>query len=230
MELSTGNGGVKLGRVHLFADESGNFDFSRGRGASRYFILTSVTFFDDRASCRDLEALRYDLAWRGVDHPGPFHATEDPQHVRDEVFAALAPHRFRVGALVVEKSKARQRLRLEEAVFYRYAWWLLMKHVAPRIVGPGDELLVIAASIGTRKRREVFQRSVQRAVRRVLPHDSVRSTAWRDDADTGLQIADYCAWALKRKWEDGDTRSYRLIEDKIRSEFDVFRTGGEHYY
>jgi hypothetical protein len=217
-------------RVHLFADESGNFDFSRGRGASRYFILTTVSFFDDRASCRDLEALRYDLAWRGVDHPGPFHATEDAQAVRDEVFAALAPHRFRVDAVVLEKSKAQPHLRTDDATFYRYAWWLLMRYVAPQIVDAGDELLVVAASIGTKKRRSVYHNAVQRVMRQVLPGVPMRTAAWRDDADTGLQIADYRAWALKRKWEDGDTRSHALISDKLSSEFEVLRRGTTHYY
>jgi hypothetical protein len=31
---------------YVFADEAGNFDFSGARGASRYFILTSVTVAD----------------------------------------------------------------------------------------------------------------------------------------------------------------------------------------
>jgi hypothetical protein len=33
-------------RWHIFADEAGNFDFSANRGASRYFILTTVTVSD----------------------------------------------------------------------------------------------------------------------------------------------------------------------------------------
>jgi hypothetical protein len=43
-------------------------------------------------------------------------------------------------------------------------------------------------------------------------------------------VADYCCWALSRKWEKGDDRSYALIQDKIRSEFDVFRSGRTFYY
>jgi hypothetical protein len=32
-------------------------------------------------------------------------------------------------------------------------------------------------------------------------------------ADVNLQVADYCAWALYRKWERGDERSLRAIAD-----------------
>lgn len=51
--------------MYLFADESGNFDFSRGRGASRYFILTTVTLADTVPGDA-LLALRRELAWNGV--------------------------------------------------------------------------------------------------------------------------------------------------------------------
>lgn len=220
-----------MARIHVFADESGNFDFSRKRDATRYFILATVSFFDDKAACRDLEELRYDLAWRGIDHPGPFHATEDQQTVRDEVYQTLASHDFRVDALIVEKSKAQPQIRSSEAMFYQYVWWLHMKHVAPQLAGAWDELLVIAASIGGKKaKRNAFHTAVRRVMRQVTPTLRMGTAAWRADSDTGLQIADYCAWALKRKWEDADFRSYALIQNKLHSEFDVFARGARHYY
>lgn len=219
-----------MARIHVFADESGNFDFSAGPGATRFFILATVSFFDDREACSDLEGLRYDLAWRGVDHPGPFHATEDRQDVRDEVFACLAPHGFRIDATIFEKSKAALRLRETEQSFYRFAWWTHMKYVAPDVAKPQDQLLVVAASIGTRQRRLAFRGAVHDVMTQVTPTVEMQTAAWRDDSDTGLQVADYCAWALKRKWEDDDVRSYSQIRGKIRSEFDVFRLGTHRYY
>lgn len=48
--------------VHVFADEAGNFDFSSKAGASRYFLLTTVSMDDfgaGDASCR------YGGNWRG---------------------------------------------------------------------------------------------------------------------------------------------------------------------
>lgn len=74
---------------YVFAGEAGNFDFSRGTGASRYFILCTV----DSRDCEvgdALLALRRQLGWRGLHLDRVFHATEDPQTVRDEVFALLA--------------------------------------------------------------------------------------------------------------------------------------------
>lgn len=48
--------------------------------------------------------------------------------------------------------------------------------------------------------------------------------------DPGLQVADYCAWAIQRKWERGDTRSYDLIKRRITNEYDLWQHGTTHYY
>jgi hypothetical protein len=40
-----------------------------------------------------------------------------------------------------------------------------------------------------------------------------------------LQVADYCNWAIYRKWTNGDVRSYDIIKDAIRGEFDISETG-----
>ncbi len=48
--------------------------------------------------------------------------------------------------------------------------------------------------------------------------------------DPMLWAADYCAWAIQRKWESGDDRSYVLIENKIVTEFNLWEIGKIHYY
>ena len=106
-----------MARVHLFADEAGNFDFSRKAGASRFFILTTVAFPEGHdALATSLRALRFELAWEGIDFRREFHATDDTQAVRNRVFEVLAAHDFRVDATILEKPKARPALRRSDAV------------------------------------------------------------------------------------------------------------------
>ena len=82
---------------YVFADEAGNFDFSLGNGATRYFVLCTVSA-DSCAIGDDLLGLRRELGWRGLHLDQVFHATEDPQAVRDEVFGLLQESNFRVDA------------------------------------------------------------------------------------------------------------------------------------
>ncbi|HXS32966.1 MAG TPA: hypothetical protein VN758_04225 [Solirubrobacterales bacterium] len=89
---------------YLFSDEAGDFEFSRKSGASRYFILGTVTADDCEVGDRLLQ-LRRELGWRGVRLDKVFHATDDPQAVRDEVFSTLAESDLRIDATILEKSK-----------------------------------------------------------------------------------------------------------------------------
>jgi hypothetical protein len=219
-----------VARVHVFADEAGNFDFSSKAGATKYFILTTVTMEDFRPGDA-LLALRRQLAWEGH-HQGTddFHATEELQSVRDRVFAELAKWDFRVDSTILEKRKAQPHLAADDIRFYKMAWYLHFKHVAPLITRAGDELLVMGASLGTKKKKEGFHSAIHDVVDQVSRGVDFRTVSWAGASDPCLWVADYCCWAIQRKWERGDNRSYALIQPKLRSEFDVFRIGTKTYY
>ena len=71
-------------RTYLYADESGNLDFSMNDGASRYFILTTVAL-NSHAIVADLLDLRRELAWEGVELPQGFHAVNNKRSPRASV-------------------------------------------------------------------------------------------------------------------------------------------------
>jgi hypothetical protein len=218
-----------MARRYVFADECGNFDFTIKPGASKYFILTTVCA-DDCTAGDALLGLRRELAWQGIGLESEFHATDDKQAVRDRVFALLRNHDLRIDATILEKAKAQPSARATHERFYQLAWYLHMKHVAPRIAKVTDTLLVVTASLGTKKRRAGFHAAVQDVMQQVSPTFTYRVASWSAASDPCLQIADYCAWAIQRKWEGGDERSHKLIADKIASEFAPFRVGPKRYY
>jgi hypothetical protein len=216
-------------RLHLFADESGNFDFSRKKDASRYFILTAATFPDCSEVNARISELRHQLAWEGHDHPGPFHAAHDPAPVRRRVFSLIEGFNVRVDALLLEKAKAMPHIRATEERFYQHAWFYLMKYVAPRL--SCDELLVVTASLGNKKkRRAAFYLAVQDVMSQVAQQIRYGTACWEASSDCCLQVADYCGWAIQRKWEAGDAGAYSQIAGKIRSEYDLFGSGSTVYY
>jgi len=206
---------------YLFADEAGNFDFSTK--GSNYFVVTAVSM--DRFDCGvALLALRHQLAHRQAElfHDG-FHASEDKQHVRDEVFKLLKTQKFCIDALVLEKSKAFAPLRESEDRFYKTAWYLLFKYIAKRCFPPGEKGLVIAGSLGTKKKQRDFQQSVADVVSQHSEPSLVKAVAWSAASHPCLQVADYCCWAIQRKYEMGDNRSFELIESKISTCFEPWK-------
>lgn len=207
-----------MATVYLFGDEAGNFDFSRHPSASRYFILVTVTMGDCQAGDR-VQALRRRLAWRGVHLSAVLHATEDPQRVRDEVFRTLQRCDMRIDATIITKASAPPEMRDPHRV-YRYAWHKHFGRIAGEAAGSGDRLLAVASDLGTRKRRGAFHLAVDDAIR-ASARCAHRVAFWPNMSEPCLVVADYCTWAIQRRWERDDDRSYRLIADKIASEVDA---------
>lgn len=216
-------------RTYIYADESGNFDFSRNAGATRYFLLTTVVINDHSIEPELLE-LRRGLAWEGVALSGGFHATTDKQRVRNRVFDILRRHDFRIDTTILDKRKAEPQIRSTDLQFYKQAWFHHMQYVAPRVVSSQDELLVVAASIGNKREQNAYLSAIQDVLNQTSPTNATRAEMWGADSDPCLQVADYCSWAIQRKWERSDLRSYQLVQDKIESEFDLFQPESTVYY
>ncbi len=215
--------------AYIYADESGNFDFSPRNGASRFFLLTTVVI-NARAIEPDLLELRRQLAWDGLSLTGGFHASEDNQIVRNRVFGILGKHDFRIDTTILEKRKAEPQIRATDMQFYKFAWFSHMRQVAPRVVSPSDSLLVVAASIGNKREQTALISDLQDVMNQTSPTSAVKTAMWQATSDPCLQVADYCSWAIFRKWERSDTRAYEIIADKIGLENDLFSSGNTFYY
>lgn len=215
-------------RLHLFVDESGNFDFSRKKDASRYFILAAATLSDCFAVNARLSGLRHEMAWEGHDHPGPFHAAHDPAPVRNRVFGLIEDLDIRIDAIILEKAKAMPHIRSTDERFYQHAWFYLMKYVTPRLAC--DELLVVTASLGNKKKRAAFYQAVRDVMGQVGCRVLYKTACWDASSDGCLQVADYCGWAIQRLWEAGDPGPHGRIAAKIRSEYNLFGSGTKVYY
>jgi len=111
-----------------------------------------------------------------------------------------------------------------------YPWFYTLKHGVAPLISAGDELLVTAASIGTKKERLTFCNELDD-----VANQTIRGATWVVDfrpshCDPCLQVADYCAWAIQRKWEKGDARSYGLIKHMVTREYDLWSHGTKLYY
>lgn len=187
-----------------------------------------ITEEDSIALGLELDALRYRLTAEGKCDGDCFHASEDSQEVRDEVFKVLMCHPFDFDVTMLEKAKALPRIRKDEPTFFKYAWYYHFKYQAPRL--RRKDLIVVAASLDLKKHRSSFKGAIEDVVAQCMPGQRHHVGFWPSASDYGLQAADYCLWAIRRKYELQDTRSYEIIKDRIQSEFDLFRSGRTYYY
>jgi hypothetical protein len=218
-----------VGRVHVFSDEAGDFVFKPPReGISRYFMIGTVTVRDCGIGDRVL-ALKRDLAFDGMVLDG-FHASSDKQWVRDRVFEVIADADLRYDVTILDKRKTIDKYRRSALRFYKLAWYLHFKYVAPIVADHADELLVVASSLQISKKKKVVGQAVEDVVAQVAPTLKHHTAFSANGSDPCLQVADYCTWAVQRKYEMGDTRSYDLIDHHVRTEFHPFAGGSKTFY
>ena len=89
--------------LYVFVDVSGNYDFSN-RG-TKCIVLTSLLCTDIGPGALELYNLRHNLIDQGIDMEY-FHASEDRQVVRDQVFEIISClNHIRIDSVIVEKRK-----------------------------------------------------------------------------------------------------------------------------
>lgn len=218
--------------LYVFLDESGNFDFSPT--GSKYFIFTALTCKRPFAWEQELNDLRYTL-WEG--NPSLdleyFHAAEDMQLVRDQVFNVLSKHlkSFRVDSVIVDKRKTYPTLRSEERFYPRMMGYLLRYVFDGHSTASHPEVKVITDAIPVKSKRKIIAKAVKTTLSAMLTNRQSYSVSHRDSKSCfSLQAVDYFCWAISRKWEREDPRSHKLIRPAIVSEFDIFASGSSHHY
>ncbi|NQU77392.1 DUF3800 domain-containing protein, partial [Candidatus Falkowbacteria bacterium] len=99
--------------LYLFVDESGNLDFSPK--GTKYFTLSCLCTFSPVREREKLLGLRYHLLGEGADQEF-FHATEDRQIVRNQVFDIIDSLVDDIGiySVIVQKNKTNPALYNEE--------------------------------------------------------------------------------------------------------------------
>ena len=80
--------------------------------------------------------------------------------------------------------------------------------------------------------RSSFASAIESIASAVAPASVIKDAMWAASSAPLLQVADYCAWAIQRKWErdPSDTNCYDLIRGKIESEYDIFGRSTTAYY
>lgn len=214
---------------YVFADEAGCFTFERRPNVSKYFILCTISTGSLDVGYA-LQELRRNLVWNRGSLGDYFHATEDKQAIRDAVFDTILKYNFKVQTTIVEKAKAQPQVRASKARFYKYPWFYHFKNGISPHVRNDVPLLVTAASIGNKKEKMTFSAALDDVMQQTLGKAKWAVDFRPSATEACPQVADYCAWAIQRKWERGDSRSYDLIKDRITYEYELWKTSKTTYY
>lgn len=228
--------------LYLFIDESGNFDFTPK--GTKYFILSCFVTFNPITKRGELVRLRYKLLSGGVDQEY-FHATEDKQAVRDEVYAFLASlgDTYEIRAVAAQKNKTNPVLykesymkgdRLIERVtgigLYRKLCECLLQYIFKGKSHQVSKIIVVLGSLFVGDKKKVLLQTLKHFLKNHFPNARFEIYSHQSCADLNCQLADYCCWAIAVRAERGERRPYQVIKSQVKSVFDIFKKGDTEYY
>lgn len=203
----------------ILIDEGGNFDFST-KGTS-YFIMTAVSKPFSYSEHAELAELKYDLLSEQRLLLAGFHASEDRQVVRNQVFRIIQEHlhHHRIYAVVYEKATLPTELKWSTNLYTHAIDSLIGLVLSDPAVTDGSTMHIITDQIPIKHDRKLIEKGIKiaRSSRFSEPaHYTLNRVSSASNFD--LQIADYCNWAIYRKWASGDARSYDFVKECIISE------------
>lgn len=217
--------------LYIFLDEGGDLNFSLS--GSSFFTMTALSIVRPFLAYEPLVNLKYDQ-WEKGFHFEYFHATEDKQQTRDEVFKVLEHHidRFMIDSIIVEKRKTSLHLQHDHGYFYRRIFEILLRYVLERYEDQFCQIFLISDTIPIKRKRKEIEKSIKLTIAHFLRGKNIEYGIFHyaSKSDINLQIVDYFNWAIFRKWARSDDRSYQIIKNAIYSEFDVFKFGEKFYY
>lgn len=216
-------------RLYVFADEAGDLKFNRKGNTSRYFTLTTIAMTSCNIS-HELLDLRRRLAFEGAPLLRQFHATEDKQAVRDEVINVIKPVALRIDVTLFDKPKIYPHIAANEFYVYQWAWFYHLRYVYPSLAKMADQILIIAAALGSANTARRYEQSFESAVIQIVDSETTRHAFWPAISEPCLQVADYCSWAIQRKWERSDSRAYDVIRNRIVTEYDFLQPSSRTFY
>lgn len=216
--------------IHIHLDESGDLNFKPH--GTKYYIFAAAWTYDPEPLAQDLTRLRFACTKDGHDLES-FHATMDKQVNRDAVVSVLTKHMsWKFAAIVVEKAKVHPSMCRVERFYPKYAIGVLRFILDWKLVIETSKVLVYTDRLPIKKNKSAVEKTIKMACRASLPtstsfhiyHHPSESNCW-------LQVADYCAWALQRKWERGDVRTYSALQGRLdTTELSPMRFRTHYYY
>ena len=217
--------------LYVFVDESGNDDFSPT--GTRFWALTSLITEDIKPGVLELYDLKHRLIDLGTDIEY-FHAAEDRQVVRDEVFKIIkAMPNLRVDSLIVRKNMTAPAVRDPSRFYPEMVNNLLQFPFDPRGVAISryEKVFFFFDRFGaTTQRRKALIAGIKKYLARHLKGLNYHITMHPSMSHPYLQIVDYISWAIYVRWERKEERPLQEIDHFVKSQFDIFANGKIAWY
>jgi len=229
---------MAIAPLFVFIDEGGDFNFSPS--GTKVYTITAAISHCPWEMLTEVSQLKHSfisgdmLPNLGQEYLEDclchkFHASEDKQGVRDEFFNLIGKMEYiKVNSVVVRKNRTNPVLR-DPLRFYPKVVTSLLDYIFKKY--QYSKLCIFVDGTPVNKNRSLFLKAIKSEIKNKQPNKEFAVFFPTSSSNVYLQVSDYVNWAIFRKWEEGDVRSYDLIKKHLaNTELDMFRNGDMEYY
>ena len=187
----------------IYLDESGDLGFERG---SRFFIIAIFAAHNKKELAHCVKRVRQRKLKKNP--PAELKAFRVTDTIRNALLSYIARQDIEIYAFVLDKSLVPEKFRKESNTIYNHCASVAIEHCAEN--NYIQELVVDMR--GDLMARADFDKYIKRTV------SDIKISHVESQNSELLQITDFVAWSIHRKYESDDERFYDLISSKIRCE------------
>ena len=187
--------------VAIFLDESG--DLGPGRG-TRFFVIAAIA----TASRKSLEVCVKRVRKRKRITTSELKAQQSTDAVRESMLNGLDQLDIMIFSAAIDTSRLLKDSKAERNKVYN--------HLASTAIGHCLANRAATSLIVDRRGDKVVREAFDDYIRNIFGNIDI--THPDSQQDKALQAADFIAWAIRRKYDTGDDRFYKLIAGRIQSE------------
>jgi len=213
--------------LYIFLDESGNFDFSKN--GTKHFVIAAYSTTEPQQHTLSLQELKYEILHTGYDQEC-FHATEDGQVVRDNVYEIIKRSKNAMYDFAyIEKNKTHP-FKQNKKEIYTLLVGILLKYIFTRVTKKNTfKNIIVVVDQALPKKDQNYLKAIIKPQLKAFGKPYFLYF-FQTKSDPNGQIADYGAWGKYVLLERNELRPIGEIKKLIASDFDVFRMGTRRYY
>ena len=195
-------------KMYVFIDESGDL----GRFGTNYFTIAGMSTENPIVLRRIIKRTRQRRLKKKLRELPELKANKTNKVVRMYILRLLNKYDVKIFAIVVDKSKIMPHLYEVKDRLYNFICGILINEMLSDFT---EVYIVIDKKHTNTLIRENFNHYIERKIKSRYKNIGIKIGHKDSQSTPELQVVDFVAWAINRKFNYGDNEYYAIIENKI---------------
>lgn len=191
---------------YVYIDESGDL----GLYGSKYFTIVAILIYEPKILDRIIKKLRQRKLKKKLKELPEIKANNSNRIIREYVLKKVNSLNCNIFAIVVNKSKILSHLYEVQDKLYNYLCGILLSKI-------GLESGKIVVTIDKKHTNTLIRENFNNYIQNKIGNKDVKVEIYHlpSYSNNELQVTDFVAWSINRKFNTEDDHYYKIIEEKI---------------